>query len=91
MILVWLEWNISSFRLNDESFAYLASLAPKGEKIVRAKTEREFLASLPEADTVITWEFRREWYALARRMKVDRKSTRLNSSHNVISRMPSSA
>ena len=70
MILVWLEWNISSFRLNDESFAYLASLAPKGEKIVRAKTEREFLASLPEADTVITWEFRREWYALARRMKV---------------------
>ena len=27
MILVWLEWNISSFRLNDESFAYLAKLA----------------------------------------------------------------
>ena len=70
MILVWLEWNISSFRLNDESFAYLAKLVPPGEKIVRARCEREFLASLPEADTVVTWEFRREWYAAAKRMKV---------------------
>ena len=70
MILVWLEWNISSFRLNDESFAYLAKLAPKGSEIKRARSEREFLASLPEADVVITWEFRYEWYALAKRMKV---------------------
>ena len=70
MLLVWLEWNISSFRLNDESFAYLLRLVPKGEEVRRAKSEREFLASLPEADTVITWEFRREWYALAKRMKV---------------------
>ncbi len=70
MILVWLEWNISSFRLNDESFAYLAKLAPKGAEIRRARSEREFLASLPEADIVLTWEFRREWYALAKRMKV---------------------
>ena len=70
MILVWLEWNISSFRLNDESFAYLLKLVPKGEEVRRARGEREFLACLPAADTVITWEFRREWYALAKRMKV---------------------
>jgi len=70
MILVWLEWNIASFRLNDESFACLVKLAPKGARITRARSEREFLAHLPDADTVITWEFRREWYALAGRMKV---------------------
>lgn len=70
MILVWLEWNIPSFRLNDESFAYLLKLVPKGEEVRRARGERGFLASLPDADTVITWEFRREWYALAKRMKV---------------------
>ena len=41
--------------------------------------EREYLA---------TWSFGRKH---VNNYSVDRKSTRLNSSHNVISRMPSSA
>ena len=36
-------------------------------------------------------ELHYDFYTLSRMIRRDRKSTRLNSSHNVISRMPSSA
>ena len=64
-VLVNLEWPERCFRANADDLRYLRSLLPKRAKVVWTKTERAFLAALPEATHVITWHFKSEWYALA--------------------------
>ena len=66
--LLWLDWPIGAFRLNARSLAVFKGLA-KGEVRV-ARSERAFLRALPGATHVVTWEFRREWFARAGRLRV---------------------
>ena len=64
-VLVFLQWPEKCFRANADDLRYLRSLLPKRAKVVWTKTERAFLAALPDATHVITWHFKPEWYALA--------------------------
>lgn len=68
--LVWLEWPEACFRANGRDMKYLASLLPPGADVRRVRSERAFLAALPQATHVITWHFAKSWYARARRLKV---------------------
>ncbi len=63
--LVFLNWPEPCFRASKADIAYLKSLLPRTAQVVPVKTERAFLKELPSATHVITWHFRREWYALA--------------------------
>ena len=54
------------------------------EEIANAKPKEEKLSELEKANKLIQEKTYRDW-------ETDRKSTRLNSSHRSLSRMPSSA
>lgn len=69
-VLVFLEWSERCFRANEDDLRYLRSLLPKRAKVVRAKSERAFLAALPRATHVITWHFKSEWYELAPKLEL---------------------
>ena len=73
---------VASSEIADEVFS------PEGEERIR-----EFLRSLNGGDRekVEEKESRSPLLELISRAKIDRKSTRLNSSHSSVSRMPSSA
>jgi len=43
----------------------LRSFLPPKARLVRVRTEKSFLRRLPRATHVVTWHFRKEWYALA--------------------------
>ena len=68
--LVFLEWPEKCFRTSPEALAVLRGLVPAGSRIVRARTERGFLRSLPLATHVLTWHFKKEWFALAPRLRL---------------------
>jgi len=68
--LVWLEWPERCFRVDAEALRFLRGLVPLGGRVVRARSERAFLRWLPKATHVVTWHFRREWFASAKRLKV---------------------
>jgi len=68
--LVWLEWPEKCFRVDAEALRYLKGLVPKGSRVVRARSEAEFLKKLPTATQAVVWHFRKEWFALAPRLKV---------------------
>jgi len=68
--LVWLEWPERCFRVDAEALRFLRGLVPPGGRVVRARGERAFLRRLPQATHVVTWHFRREWFAFARRLRV---------------------
>ena len=68
--LVWLEWPEKCFRASAGALALLRDLAPKGSRVVRAKTESGFLRALPSATHVITWHFKKEWFVKAPRLKL---------------------
>lgn len=68
--LVWLNWPERCFRAGAAEVALLESIAPKGSRIVRVADERAFLRKLPEATHAIVWNFKREWFAAATRLKV---------------------
>jgi len=56
--------------VNDGDLKLFRSLVPKGSRVVRAKSEGEFLDGLPKATHVVTWHFRGEWYARAPRLRM---------------------
>jgi len=66
--LIWLNWPESAFRLNAKSFATFRNLFPGEAKAV--KTECAFLRALPRATHAIVWEFHKEWFSLAPRLRV---------------------
>lgn len=69
-VLVWLEWPEKCFCVDAEALRYLQSLLPKGAKVVRVRREAGFLRALPQATHVLTWHFKSEWYALAKKAKL---------------------
>ena len=68
--LVWLEWPEKCFRADAKALRFLRSLVPQGADIVRVRGERAFLRELPRATHAIVWSFRREWWALAGKLRV---------------------
>jgi len=66
--LIWLNWPVDAFRLNARGLALYRSLASGEVKAVRS--ERAFLRELPAATHAVVWEFRREWFDRARRLRV---------------------
>lgn len=66
--LLWLNWPVGAFRLNARSLARFRELA-RGE--VRAvRSERAFLRELPGATHAVVWEFRKDWFARAKNLRV---------------------
>jgi phosphoglycerate dehydrogenase-like enzyme len=68
--LVWLDWPERCFCAGAADIAYLKSLVPKGSRVVRARGERAFLRELPKATHAIVWNFKKEWFALAPRLRL---------------------
>ncbi|MBQ7666569.1 MAG: hypothetical protein IJS46_01060 [Kiritimatiellae bacterium] len=62
---VFLESPVSCFRPSEAQIARLAARMGAGWRVVCARTESEFLSSLPRADAAIVWTFRQEWFAAA--------------------------
>ncbi|MBO5751712.1 MAG: hypothetical protein J6R80_04850, partial [Kiritimatiellae bacterium] len=67
-VLVWLEWPEKCFRVNAEALKVLRSFLPAASSILRVRSEKAFLAKLPNATHVITWHFKKEWYERAVKM-----------------------
>ena len=68
--LVWLNWPEPCFRAGPADIRHLKSLVPCGVRVVRVTGERAFLRELPKATLAITWNFRKEWFALAPRLRL---------------------
>ena len=68
--LIWLEWPEKCFRTSPEALAVLRGLVPEGSRIVRARTEAGFLRELPKATHVVTWNFSKEWFAKAPKLRL---------------------
>ncbi len=68
--LIWLEWPEKCFRADERDLKFFRSLVPKGSRVVRARGERAFLRALPSATHAVVWHFKKEWFALAKRLKV---------------------
>ena len=68
--LVWLNWPEPCFCARAADIACLKSLVPRGSRVVRVTGERAFLRELPKATHAIVWNFKREWFALAPRLRV---------------------
>ena len=82
---------VSQNPVNESIYAALTLLQHRGQDaagIVTIDDENRF--RLRKANGLVSDVFRQE-HMLRLQGHADRKSTRLNSSHNVISRMPSSA
>ena len=73
--LIWLNWPISAFRLDARSLAVFkecvtAAKAVAVPAITVVRSERAFLKALPSATHAIVWEFKKEWFPLAKRLRV---------------------
>ena len=66
--LIWLNWPIGAFRLDAKSLAVFKGLAKGDVKVVRG--ERAFLKELPWATHAVVWEFRKEWFPRAKKLRV---------------------
>ena len=70
VFLVWLNWPEKCFRCDAEALRALRTLVPAGSDVRRVTGERAFLRELPEATHVLTWHFRRDWFAKAPRLRL---------------------
>lgn len=68
--LVWLEWPETCFRVDAEALRFFSSLVPAGSRLVRARSEAAFLRQLPQATHVVTWHFKKDWFARAPKLKM---------------------
>ena len=68
--LVWLNWPERCFRADAADMRFFRSLVPRGCAVSCVKGERAFLKALPSATHVVTWSFRKEWFALAPNLRV---------------------
>ena len=69
--LIWLNWPVGAFRLNRHSLAvFKAEVAAPGDEIVVVRSERAFLRALPSATHAVVWEFKKEWFAIAPKLRV---------------------
>jgi phosphoglycerate dehydrogenase-like enzyme len=67
--LLWLDWPYGAFRLNAESFKLYKSLVPGGE-VKSVKSEKAFLEELPKATVAVTWQFKKEWFDRAGKLRI---------------------
>lgn len=70
LYLIWLEWPEKCFRVDAGALRVLRGLVPKGSRIVRARSEAEFLKTLPRATHAVVWNFKAEWFAGAPKLEV---------------------
>jgi len=68
--LVYLNWPERSFRATADDIRFLRALLPSGTRVRAVRDEAAFLRALPSATHVITWHFRREWFAAAPKLKL---------------------
>ena len=68
--LIWLEWPERCFRANDGDLKLFRSLVAKGSRVVRVKSESDFLKALPSATHAVVWHFKKKWFARAPKLKV---------------------
>ena len=69
--LIWLNWPVGAFRLDAGSLAdFKAKVFKSRDEVRTVRSERAFLKALPWATHAIVWEFRKEWFALAPRLRV---------------------
>ena len=69
--LIWLNWSIGVFRLDARSLAvFKDEVARPGETVTVVRSERAFLRALPTATHAVVWEFRKEWFARAPKLRV---------------------
>lgn len=66
--IVCLEWNVETFRVAPHHLERLSRELP-GADFVRVNGEAEFLRELPGADAAVVWNFKREWYELAPKLR----------------------
>jgi phosphoglycerate dehydrogenase-like enzyme len=68
-VLLWLTNPVRAFEPTPEQVGALAARSAHAHELVSVQTESEFLAQLPDADAVVVWRFRPEWYARAPRLR----------------------
>lgn len=68
--LVWLEWPERCFRASAEDICALEKMVPSLSRVIRVRSEKAFLKALPSATHAIVWNFKKEWFSLAPRLKV---------------------
>ena len=67
--LIWLNWPERPFRICGADLALFRELV-RGAEVKAVRSERSFLRELPSATHAICWEFRKEWFGRASRLKV---------------------
>ena len=67
--LIWLNWPERPFRL-DATDLEMFRRAVSGGEVRAVRSRRAFLKLLPQATHAICWEFRKEWFARAPRLRV---------------------
>lgn len=68
--LVHLAWPEPCFSATAADIRALKALLPPAVRVRAVRTEMAFLRLLPQATHVYTWNFRREWFATAPRLKL---------------------
>ncbi len=75
LYLIWLDWPIDAFRINSKSANEFKRIASKYVEdvdacVVVVHSEEEFLKELPRATHVVCWDFKKEWFDFAKRIKL---------------------
>ena len=70
LYLVWLNWPERCFRAGQSDIELLRSMVPRGSRVVSVWSERAFLKELPGATHAIVWNFRKDWFSVAKRLRV---------------------
>ena len=68
--LLWLNWPIGAFRLDARSLAVFKECVGASAAITVVRSERAFLKALPSATHAIVWEFKKEWFPCAKKLRV---------------------
>ncbi|MBI5657735.1 MAG: D-2-hydroxyacid dehydrogenase [Geobacter sp.] len=68
-LLIHLHHTVDAFSFKQRHLDQLRAALPD-TRITLASDNRDFMARLPDADAVIAWVFKAEWYADARKLKV---------------------
>ena len=69
--LIWLNWPIGAFRLDARSLeCFRRDVVRPGEQVTVVRGERAFLTALPTATHAVVWEFRKEWFRRAPKLRV---------------------
>lgn len=66
--LIWLNWPEPPFRLDASDLEFFRSIVSGDAVAVRS--ERAFLRELPTATHALCWEFKKEWFAKAPKLRV---------------------